>query len=83
MPIVSGSSFSSGFHPWMLKTTLWGPVYEDFCIFQKVRNSFFRSAAPVVVPVVLCFVSKSYLGGLCKGVVQVTRWYIVKFGDKT
>ena len=31
----------------MLKTTPWGPVYDDFCILQKVRNSFFRSAAPV------------------------------------
>ena len=32
MLIVSGMYFSCGFHPQMLKTTPWGPVFDDFCI---------------------------------------------------
>ena len=31
----------------MLKAIPWGAVYDDFYILQKIRDSFFRSAAPV------------------------------------
>ena len=33
----------------MLKTMPWGAVYDDFCILQKLINSFFRNATPIII----------------------------------
>ena len=41
MLIVSGMYFSCGFHPEMLKTTPWGPVYDEFVFCKKLGIRFF------------------------------------------